>query len=261
MVAMLLAHRALRTWRNAVDLFIAPSSFLAAQVARGGIPLDKIVVKPNFTAVPLPAPSRIERRHALYVGRLTAEEGVLTLIEASKSISDMRLVIVGDGPERSRLAKMISECAMRNVDLIGEQPRVNVQSLLQSAVFLVLPSEWPQPFGLVAAEAFSGGMPVIGARSGAISEIVHDLLSGLPFEPGKSNELSSRVRWAIAHPHELRKMGERAQRVYTEKYGPHTNDPVLIDAYRKAINYFETVEHRLTSALSSDLTASHSTRS
>ncbi len=241
-VTMLLTHRALRTWEKAVDLFIAPSSYVAAQVIRGGIPPPKLLVKPNFTAPPPPAPAHNTRRHALFVGRLTAEKGVLTLIDAWRGVSDLPLLIVGDGPEKDRLAKRISQGTLRNIELVGEQPRSIVQGLLQSAAFLVMPSEWPEPFGLVAAEAFSCGVPVIGARSGAIPEIVEDPCAELLFNPGDPHQLSGRVRWAIAHPDELRKMGQRARQAYAQKYSPHSNYPLLIDAYKKAIAHFETVD-------------------
>lgn len=233
--SMLLAHRALRTWERKVDLFIAPSAFLAGKLVQGGIPAEKIVVKPNFAALDTSEKAGRDDRYAIYLGRLSPEKGVRSLIAAWQKIKDLRLLIVGAGPEEDYIRATIRERNLRNVEMTGPQTRDSAVALLKSAAFLVFPSQWHEPFGLVAVEAFASGVPVIAARAGAISEIVQDGHSGLLFAPGSTDELVRKVRWSIDNPEAIRRMGENARRVYEERYTPEKNYPMLMKIYHRAM--------------------------
>ncbi len=233
--SMLLAHRALRTWERKVDLFIAPSAFLAEKLAQGGIPAEKIVVKPNFAALDNSVRAGRNDHYAIYIGRLSPEKGVRNLIEAWQNIRDLRLVIVGTGPEEDYIRATIMERGSGNVEMTGPQTRDSVAALLKGAAFLVFPSRWHEPFGLVAVEAFASGVPVIAARAGAIGEIVQDGHTGLLFAPGSADELARKVRWAIDNPDAIRRMGENARRVYEERYTPEKNYPMLMEIYHRAM--------------------------
>ena len=232
--SMLLAHRALRTWERKVDLFIAPSAFLAEKLAQGGIPAEKIVVKPNFVAFDTSVRAGRDDRYAIYLGRLSPEKGVRNLIAAWQKIEDLRLLIVGAGPEEDYIRATIMERGSGNVEMTGPQTRDSVAVLLKGAAFLVFPSQWHEPFGLAAVEAFASGVPVIAARAGAISEIVRDGHTGLLFAPGSVDELARKVRWAIDNPEATRRMGENARRVYEQRYTPEKNYPMLMEIYHRA---------------------------
>ncbi len=233
--SMLLTHRALRTWERKVDLFIAPSAFLAGKLTQGGIPAEKIVVKPNFATLDTSVRAGRDDRYAIYIGRLSPEKGVRNLIAAWPKIEDLRLLIVGAGPEEDYIRATIRERGLGNVEMTGQQTRDSVAALLKGAVFLVFPSQWHEPFGLVAVEAFASGVPVIAARAGAISEIVQDGHTGLLFAPASTDELARKVRWAIDNPEVIRRMGENARRVYEERYTPEKNYPMLMEIYHRAM--------------------------
>ncbi len=233
--SMLLAHRALRTWERKVDLFIAPSAFLAGKLAQGGIPAEKIAVKPNFAALDTSGKAGREDRYAIYLGRLSPEKGVRSLIAAWQKIEGLRLLIAGAGPEEGYIRATIRERGPGNVEMTGPQTRDSAVALLKSAAFLVVPSQWHEPFGLVAVEAFANGVPVIAARAGAISEIVQDGYTGLLFTPGSIDELVQKVRWAIDNPEATRQMGANARRIYQERYTPEKNYPMLMEIYRRAM--------------------------
>ena len=100
--AMLTTHRALRTWRKKVDVYIALTEFARRKFIEGGLPAGKIIVKPNFV-YPDPGPGEGEGGFALFVGRLSFEKGVGTLLAAWEHL-DRRipLKIVGDGPLTER---------------------------------------------------------------------------------------------------------------------------------------------------------------
>ena len=233
--SMLLAHRALKTWERKVDLFIAPSAFLAGKLAQGGIPAEKIVVKPNFAALDTSVRAGRDDLYAIYLGRLSPEKGVRDLIAAWQKIEDLRLLVVGAGPEQDYIRATIRERGLGNVEMTGPQTRDSAVALLKRAAFLVFPSQWHEPFGLVAVEAFASGVPVIAARAGAISEIVQDGHTGLLFASGSTDELVQKVRWAIDNPEATRRMGENARRVYEQRYTPEKNYPMLMEIYHRAM--------------------------
>ena len=104
-----------------------------------------------------------------------------------------------------------------------------------SALFLVMPSEWYEGFPMTIAEAFCQGLSVIASRLGAMAEIVEDGVTGLHFIPGDAGDLAAKVRWAVAHPEEMCRMGLNARRVYEEKYTPETNYRQLMAIYDAAI--------------------------
>ncbi|MCC2663159.1 MAG: glycosyltransferase, partial [Geminicoccaceae bacterium] len=96
--AMLAFHRQLRTWERMVDVFIALTAFARDKLVEGGLPADKIVVKPNFVADD-PAPGTGTAGYALFVGRLSPEKGLGTVLEAWQRLRGaIPLKVVGEGP-------------------------------------------------------------------------------------------------------------------------------------------------------------------
>jgi len=93
-------HRMLDTWRRNVDLFLANTEFSKGKFTAIGLPADRIRVKPNFVA-PDPGPGPGGGQYALYVGRLSPEKGIRTLLQAWRNLPHVRLLIVGDGPMRA----------------------------------------------------------------------------------------------------------------------------------------------------------------
>jgi glycosyltransferase involved in cell wall biosynthesis len=99
----------------------------------------------------------------------------------------------------------------------------------------LFPSELYETFGRVAIEAFAQQTPVIAARIGAIAEVVTDGVTGLLFEPGNTDDLVSKVRWAVDHPNEMERMGRNARREFEQKYTADQNYHALMAIYDEAI--------------------------
>ena len=232
--AMLVAHRGLGTWKRKVDLFIAPSAFVAGKLIEGGIPEQKIVVKPNFTTAPTTVRAERDDHYAIYIGRLSPEKGALKLVNAWDKEENLRLLVVGAGPDQDQIRATIRDRALENVEMMGQLAIDRTAALLKGALFLVCPSECHETFGLVLIEAFACGVPVIAARAGAIGEIVDDGHSGLLFTAGNAYEFRQKVRWAIDHREAMHQMGRNARRVYEEKYTAERNYPILMDIYQRA---------------------------
>ena len=229
---MLTLHRALSTW-NLVDRFIALTAFARGRFLAAGFPPEKVAVKPNFVH-PDPGPGEGRGGYALFVGRLSPEKGVFTLLEAWRRLGGrIPLKVVGDGPlmaEVSRRARGIP-----GVEILGRKGTAEVYALMGEASFLVFPSECYEGFPMTIAEAFACGLPVIASRLGAMAEIVEEGRTGLLFEPGDAEDLAAKMEWAWAHPRELAEMGREARREYEEKYTAERNYERLMAIYHRVL--------------------------
>jgi glycosyltransferase involved in cell wall biosynthesis len=231
--AMNVAHRLTGTWRSQVDTYIALSAFQRSKLIAAGLPAAKIAVKANFVH-PDPGASERHLPYMVYVGRLIAEKGIHTLLAAWRKLDGrVQLKIVGDGD----LAKTVEEASnsVPGVTWLGPRSAAEVLNLIGGAQALILPSEWHEPFGLVAIEAFAKGTPVIAARAGAIPEIVEHQQTGLLYAPGAPDALTASVEWAARHPAELATMGARARRTFETTYTPERNYATLAAIYAQAL--------------------------
>jgi glycosyltransferase involved in cell wall biosynthesis len=230
---MLTVHRALRTWTQTVDVYVALTGFARDKFVEGGLPAGKIQVKPNFVA---PDPGRGEGGggYALFVGRLAPEKGTGTMLAAWDRLEPgIPLKIVGDGPLKDRVAR--AAATRPNVEWLGHRPVAEVHALMRKAEMLVLPSEWYETFGRVAAEAFAAGTPVLAADIGAVAELVEHGRTGLKFRPGDPEDLATQVDWALSHPANLRRMRGDARAEFEARYTAEINYPKLMEIYESAL--------------------------
>jgi glycosyltransferase involved in cell wall biosynthesis len=161
---------------------------------------------------------------------LSPEKGIGTLLQAWHKLA-VPLRIVGDGP----LRRVVENSTGANIASLGLKQPSKVASEMAQASFLVVPSIWPETFGMVIVEAFSHGLPVIASRIGALTEIVDDGVTGLLFSAGDAKSLEAKVVWAIQHPEEMRMMGANARKVYEHRYSPAVNFLKLKEIYNAAL--------------------------
>jgi glycosyltransferase involved in cell wall biosynthesis len=233
--AMLTVHRAMRTWSNMVDVYIALTEFARQKFIEGGLPAEKIMIKPNFV---YPDLGQGEGRggYAIFVGRLSPEKGIDTLLATWKTLgSKVPLKIVGDGP----LSPQVAEAAERlpGIEWLGRRPLKEVYELIGEAAFLVFPSEWYETFGRVAIEAFAKGTPVIAANIGAIAELIDNGRTGILYSPGQPEDLRAKVEWALTHPSELAQMRKEARAEFEAKYTVEQNYQILMSVYERAMSH------------------------
>lgn len=233
--AMLGVHRLAGTWHHRVDAYIALSEFQKQVFVRGGLPEDRLFIKPNFV-FPSALPAELVRDDfALFVGRLSEEKGLAVLLDAYLHHGlTIPLKIVGDGALRQMLeAKAAS---LPHVTFLGKQDPQAVALLMQQAKFLVFPSIWYEGFPLTIAEAYANKLPVIASKLGSTIEIIEDGVTGLHFEYGNPIDLASKIQWAIAHPDTLTKIGATAYSTYQNCYTPDANYRQLLHIYKSAID-------------------------
>ncbi len=200
-------HKRLRIFEENVQAFLCSTHFLASQLEKGGVSKDKL--RHQHLYIDLARYGDPEERgdYFVYVGRVEPEKGLKTLLAASARVPDCKLVIVGEGESRSDLEVFAQRCGAENVSFVGYQDGEELTRLIARARFLVLPSEWYEPCGLVAWEAHALGRPVIGSRIGGIPESIDEGITGLLFEPGNISELAEKIAWLFEHPREADEMG------------------------------------------------------
>jgi glycosyltransferase involved in cell wall biosynthesis len=145
------------------------------------------------------------RSGGLFVGRLVAESGLGTLLEALDFFPGARVDVIGAGPEESRLA------AHQRVRLLGRVSPAEARERMRGAAYLLLPSLAYEALPRPLIEAFANGLPVIASRLGTLAELVEPGRNGLLFEPGSGRDLARRLAWAEAFPEKMRQMGECAK--------------------------------------------------
>ncbi|SIR25245.1 glycosyltransferase [Pontibacter lucknowensis] len=226
-------HKLLGTWQQKVDKFIALTPAAAELFRNSSLKLKtkQLAVKPNFTQdLGRGYPER--ENFFLYVGRLTPEKGIETLLRAHR-LQNFPLKIVGDGPLRGRVEQYAA--ANQGIEYLGFQNRDQVLELLKSARGLIFSSEWLETFGMTIIEAFSTGTPVIAAKMGGAAQLVEDGVNGLHYSPGKAEELAERVHHLQQYPRLIRQLGTAARQSYEVKYTPEVNYRLLLSIYEDVI--------------------------
>jgi glycosyltransferase involved in cell wall biosynthesis len=194
---------------------ICVSETVAAAVRAAGV---EPVVIPNGVRIPDEVGPPAEPPEVLYVGRLSPEKNVDTLVEA---LGDLNLVVAGDGPLRDLVS-----------NALGAVPHAEVERLLERASVVVAPSE-REGFGLAAAEAMAFGRPVVAAAGGGLLELVTDGETGLLVPPRDAKALRVAVERLLAHPELRKRLGEAARVRARERFGWDAVIERTLDVYRR----------------------------
>ena len=231
---MISVHRLLGTWDHMVTRYIALTDFMKDKYVAGGFAADKILVKPNFT--PDTQPGTGQGNFFVFAGRLSAEKGVSTLLRAWELAGlDCDLHILGSGPEEMNLRAQASR--MPTVRFLGEQPRARVQEEMGKATAVIVPSIWPEPFGLSIIESFAKGTPVLATDIGGISSLIRPGRGGFLFSKGDvaglAKLLTDRTR--------LLAMRQTAREEDELRFTAEQNYSLLESIYSKAL---EAIGHK-----------------
>jgi glycosyltransferase involved in cell wall biosynthesis len=228
---MLLVHRILGTWDRKVAAYIAPTEFVRRMFVAGGIPRARLHVKPHFID-PDPGIGAGRGGYALYVGRLSSEKGVGTLLAAWERVQQrVPLKIVGDGP----LATAVAAAAARleGITYLGRRDRRDVQALMAEASLLVCPSIFFETFGQVVIEAFAAGTPVLTTDGGAAAELVSPG-TGVLVRAGDAADLARTIDRLFSDDTALTFMRPAARAAYEARFTAAANYRQLMAIYRQA---------------------------
>ncbi|MBC5772964.1 glycosyltransferase family 4 protein [Pontibacter sp. KCTC 32443] len=239
-------HKLLGTWQTKVDRYITLTQGGTEMFRNSSLRLrpEQLVVKPNFTT-DLGEGAAEREDYFLFVGRLSPEKGVETMLKANAAFP-FKLKIIGDGPLRE--AVEAHAATHPNVEYLGYQKRPRVEEELKKAKALIFPSEWPEMFGMSIIEAFSTGTPVIATNMGGAAYLVKHNQNGLLYTPQQAAELVKQVQLLNQNKELAAALGREARQEYLDKYTAEVNYQQLLDIYTDVIRKKMKPTSAITSA-------------
>ena len=231
-----------------VDAFVCLTGFFKKKIMETGVPEKKIFIRPNFIdAPPLelqstdPPPTGIGAKangkgYALFLGRLSNEKGLWTLIRAFEQLPEVELKIVGTGPLEQDLRNYVRDKGLRNIDLVGFKSGDEKWKLIRNCEFAVVSSEWYENFPIVVLEYFAGAKPVIASRIGGLPYIVEERKTGFLFEAGNPGDLAGTVRRLRANPADAEAMGRQGRQLAETEYGPQKSYDSLMQIFSQVLS-------------------------
>jgi glycosyltransferase involved in cell wall biosynthesis len=175
---------------------------------------------PNGVEIPAEVGEEADPPEVLYVGRLSAEKGIRTLVDATRGLN---LVVAGDGPLRSLVP-----------DALGFVPHEEVQRLLARAAVVVLPSH-REGLPMVLLEAMAHGRAVVATPVGGIPSLVEDGVTGVLVPPGDAKALREAIERLLVNPELRQRLGEAARAKVSELCSWERVTDATLDAYAAAV--------------------------
>lgn len=239
--AIIALHQLWGTWQTSVDRYIVLTKFEKKIFGRSKFAYlqPKMIVKSNFVNDTGAGPHE-RQSFFLFVGRLSEEKGVRTLLRAAAS-SGFELWIGGDGPLRSLVEEHVA--LHSNIHYRGALPHNEVIELMKNCKALIFPSQWYEGFPVTILESFCSGTPVIASALGSMEEIVNDGWNGRLFKTGDDQDLVRVVKEISNNTSALIAMQSNARADYLSMYTPRTNYLQLIHIYQDAISSHQKKQH------------------
>lgn len=201
-LASFLAYKEAMKWTRmrleaVTDAFICPSRFMADKMVQGNFDKQKLNTLCNFIDIAKTRKDDYDKEnYYCYIGRLSPEKGIGTLIEAAKRLP-YPLKIIGGGSLEETLR---AAAAGSDIELLGYKHWPEIKEIVGKARFCVVPSEWYENNPLSVIESQCLGTPVLGSRIGGIPELIDEGKTGMLFESGNAKELKARIGPNVRHP-------------------------------------------------------------
>jgi len=203
-----------------ISAFVCLTEFSKQKLLEVGVPAHKVFVRPNFIDASATVPWCGEGAYAVYMGRLSSEKGLWTLIRAFEQSPETTLKVMGTGPLETPLRNYVKERGLQNIDFLGFQQGQKKWEIIKKSLFTIVPSEWYENFPVVVLEAYAAARPVIASNLGSLPYVVEDGRSGLLFQTGNPKDLAEKILFLVTHPQERRRMGDYARTLVETKYNP-----------------------------------------
>jgi glycosyltransferase involved in cell wall biosynthesis len=226
-------------WRNgafaAIDTFVALSYFIRDKLTQGGVSLEKIRVCGNFIDLGRAEPAHFPKSsYALYLGRLSAEKGIRTLLAALRRCR-VPCKIAGDGPLRAEVIEALQDPALAHVDYLGFVDGDAKRELIARAACTVVPSECYENFPMAGVESLSLGTAVVAARIGGLPELVQDGETGFLFDAGDAGALAAALMQVAESPDRSAQMGQQAAHEARMRFGAARHLSELLAIYHDTL--------------------------
>jgi len=226
-----------KVYESSVALFIAPSKFMLNKAVEFGIDKRKISYLPYAIDLEQFSPGALNGGYILYFGDISEKKGVASILDCARQFPGTAIKIAGDGSDKDKYEHYCSDHGLKNVEFLGYKTRPELIPVIRGALFVVVPSKWPEVCGLVIYESFSCGKCVIASNIGGIPEFVEDKSTGLLFQPENQRDYLDKVDYLLRYPEERRRLGDNAREkiAYFNNRSRH---------YQELIKIYESCPHR-----------------
>lgn len=231
--ALLYAEATIQRWLGSyeqVDRFLAPSQFMR-DAALHRFRSEQVVLLYNGVDTAEINASAQDDGYVLYLGRLSREKGVETLLRAHEAAGSWDLVIAGTGPLERGL-----QMRYRNARFVGQLSGQPLKTMIGGASAIVVPSEWYENCPMSVLEAMAYGKPVVASRMGGIPELVVDGETGVLFEPGNAVELQGHISRLMDDPSLRARMGAAGRIRAERQFSIEKHNADLTDTYRSLVS-------------------------
>lgn len=228
-------HKKIGTWKG-VDRYLTFSHFTKECMVHSSLEItpDRISIKPNFVEpLSVPTPPESRQDHFIYIGRLSQEKGISSLLQAFANC-DFKLKIFGDGPLRNEVLRYTEQYT--NISYHGFKDKSTLCVELLSCQALIVPSICYEGMPLSILEAFSLGTPVLASEIGILKEMIVEEAHGLHFEPNNPPSMVATLRqWNKLTTEKKQNISINCQNTYLDKYSPQKNVLLLESIYQETI--------------------------
>ncbi len=224
-------HKWLGTYRRCVDCFLAPSQFVRDKFVEHGWDAAKFQILPHFQPARNSVKPVSDNAPILYFGRLSSEKGVDDLLRAMQRAPEARLIIAGDGPERTGLERSAAILKLTNVEFAGHLQRDSLDHAIANSRFTVLPSHAYETLGKTILESYAHARAVVASDLGSRRELVQPGKTGLLYRSGDIAELASAIQFLYSRPKLAEEMGLAGWQQVQQNYTPESHYESLINLY------------------------------
>jgi len=222
--------RVCRLFLDNVTVYTCLTDFQKQRLIAAGFPEDRLKVIPNMVCDIQKNELPLDKDFVGFIGRVSHEKGVDTLINCAKVLSTIRFRIAGDYSQQPDIIKNAPD----NVEFCGFLQGEELNVFRRQMRLAVMPSRWYETFGFILAEAALLKKPAIASRLGAMAEIVEDGKTGLLFDPDNAQDLAEKIKCLWDRPDLCKKMGEAGREKALREYSPATYYNRMINVYEKA---------------------------
>lgn len=234
-------RRIARLHRDRSHMVVA-SRFMKSVLQDNGFPENRIEVIPYFTTMPdlKDAPPTQGEPTVLVPGRLTWAKGIEHLLRAFTAVhKKARLMVVGDGPDLDKLIGLAKDLQLSSrVDFTGWLHHDDLAGIYRQCSLVVVPSIWPEPFGIVGIEAMAHQKPVVAFNVGGISEWLQHEETGFLVDPGDERGLGEKISLLIERRDIAEKMGRAGRTLVRDRFLPDFHTRGLLSLFRKTVEAF-----------------------
>ena len=223
--------------------FLVLSEFQAERLLENGCSRNRVKVFAPFAEVPavdLTGRNSKGENALLFTGRVTRQKGLDLLLKSLEFLtSPYCLIVDGDGPYLSQAKKLAQELGIeKQVEFVGWTSGDKHHGYYEKARVVIVPSIWPEPFGLVGIEAMSCGKPVVAFNVGGIKDWLEDGVTGYLIEPYDIKKMAAKIDYLLSHPEMAQTLGLEARKRVTSKFGREEYARKILEIYHEAIQNF-----------------------